>query len=1166
MGNVTKIIHKKGGVKSVIDLNKTTNITQNIITNSPYQIGEYKESTLPLSDNETLSLMDGTILSNNSYELLFNHIRELLKTNPELFTDINTYNLEVEETGECHKFVYQSYQENDQNYTLKLPTYDNSEIFHYICTRLKNTNTDKNLVKAEVNESYQIDPELADTFYITLTQADCHISIKQPTKPDFKYDLDVYFYQKVGNAKVTFDQNIRGIGNDTIEITHARDYVTYIKLTSITQGNVWMYRKIDTWYGATLSDVKAPQYKVTLALSFIGSTDWGYRNDHRGGVWGHNDSYGASLWSIPNSISFIDAFTQERMSLKAYYGNQFILGSRNLWTDNNRDYFDVGLGSLSSQQSFDQYEMLETDIKGYVSSYELSTGTFGRDKNKILVKTLSKNYETDVVPGDGEHLIAPSLNSNYNFSKPSTIYYTLYTNKPLQNISFRAGSYGSRCYRKDYNGVNYIISYTHVGYKKVKADLYYDDQLVKSQIFDIPNNGGTTTCNLDCNDLVLDWQAELDAIEAENARKLAIEKTKSFQGIFNTDSGSRVEIFRNVINSNESDPLTESDTSTESNDYQFTKIYDIGPNSSTDVVLKYDDVVRVYNISEREDVKFSFTKAIFNNSLGTFTSGNVLTYKTDDYYEMSVFRISNNFTITSQRCQGAGSLETDNTTFIKIRRNNLINKFISFNELTYFDDIEIGDVITPSPGAVLTFEKCNLVETGVGTNDYIVSELLSNYKISAKNGTLVQASGTVSTKDAGNIKIIHQGNTILEKSQNTSQTVTLSVGDFIECNDSTLSFNNINLLDYSSGRKVVTAVFADYLLISQDIVSNVSDTSKDLMTENLRNTLTNIENQVEKLQDQETISRILREVNSNSYNTSIENCISQLQDLQNSFDQIYTDGDLLQIGEDDLQLLQTAKNELSDEVQRLVNNKSYINKYNIALERLSNDISLLNEIQDKNLETIYKGIVEQYNTIIEKLPEMKSTDNLTDVITDVSDLITNLNSNISKYEQLHSNEFTSAINQLESDLQLLLNNLENTNTNYSVVNTSSIAINIENIRNNVIGLRIDKDQLTTEEEELNDSYTSLALKLTRLRDMITETSDNIKSVTEQFYQNVSSIDEGSEKASSLRTLISVYIDNILDICTENDNVKVLVQSVGTYDSQYTDEISTETGVIVLDLI
>ncbi len=1162
MGNVTKIIHKKGGVKSVIDLNKTTNITQNIITNSPYQIGEYKESALPLSDNETLTLMDGTILSNNSYELLFNHIRELLKTNPELFTDINTYNSEVEETGECHKFVYQSYQENDQNYTLKLPTYDNSKVFHYICTRLKNTNTDKNLVKAEVNESYQIDPELADTFYITLTQADCHITIKQPTKPDFKYDLDVYFYQKVGNAKVTFDQNVRGIGNDTIEISHARDYVTYIKLTSITQGNIWMYRKIDTWYGATLSDIKAPQYKVTLALSFVGSADWGGGGDNNG-YWGSSTSKAA----IPMEITFTDAFTQEPMHLKTFYGNQFIIGSRNLASDSKPDFVartensgnNPAISQLSSQQMFDQFEMLETDIKGYVSSYSIS------NYSDSFIKTLSKNFTG---PGSNLYYLYPCVEINQiNITKPSTIYYTLYTNKPLTNISFYIGKY-IWCKRGD----NAFGKYTRMMSKAIKADLYYDDELVKSQIFDIPNNGGTTTCNLDCSDLISDWQAEQNAIEVENAKKLAIEKAKSFTGTFNTDSGSRVEIFRNVLNSNESDSLTESDTSTdsdtstESNDYQFTKIYDIEPNSSTEVVLKYDDVVRVYNISEREDVKFSFTKAVFNNSLGTFTSGNVLTYKTGDYYEMSIFRISNNFTITSQRCQGAGSLETDNTTFIKIRRNNLINKFVSFNELTYFEDIEIGDVITPSPGSTLTFEKCNLVETGVGTNDYIVSELLSNYKINAKNGTLVQASGTISTKDAGSIRIIHQGNTILEKSGNTSQTITLSVGDFIECNDSTLSFNNINLLDYDSNKKVVTAVFADFILISQDIVSNVSDTSKDLMTENLRNTLTNVDNQVQKLQDQETIKSKLLEVNSDNYNTNIESCISQLQDLQNNFDQIYTDGDLLQISEDDLQLLQSSKNELSDETWRLENNKSYINKYNIALERTSNDILLLNSIQDKNLETIYKGIVEQYNTIIEKLPEMKSTDNLNDVITDVSDLINTLNGNISKYEQSHSSEFTSTINQLESDLQLLLNNLEIVNTNYSVVNTSSITINIENIRNNVMNLRIEKDELTAEEEEMNDQYTSLALKLTRLRDQITEISDNIKGTTEQFYQNISYIDEMKEIASSLRTSVSVYIDNILDIRTENNNTKVLVQSVGSYDSQYTDKITTETGVIALDLI
>jgi hypothetical protein len=1200
MGNVTKIIHKKGGVKSIIDLNKTTNITQNIITNSTYQIGEYKESNLPLSDNETLTLMDGRILSNNSYELLFNHIRELLKTNPELFTDINTYNLEVEETGECHKFVYQSYQENDENYTLKLPTYDNSEIFHYICTRLKNTNTDKNLVKAEVNETYVIDPELADTFYITLTQADCHISIKQPTKPDFKYDLDVYFYQKVGNAKVTFDQNVRGIRNDRIEITHARDYVTYIKLTSITQGNVWMYRKIDTWYGATLSDVKAPQYKVTLALSGVGSTDWG-RSIRNQSSW--------QCWAIPNNITFRDVYTDEPMNLKTYYGNQFIIGSRNLTTDTYKECiyhgasagYNIGTPSQASQQAFDQYKMLETDIKGYFTYYSVS---WDIDSNHELAKTLSKNYASFTV---GERfrrdttdtnwhwtIVKPTMNTKFDVTKPGTIYYTLYTNHPMKEISFKYGRsacIGDTWIRTDhtladnYDGEGYK-NYSGVSAQKIKADLYYDDHLVKSQIFDIPNNGGETQCVLNCNDLVTDWQAELDAIEAENARLLAIEKAKSFVGVFNVGENTHAEVYRYitpVADESGSSTETENSESTESTEALepvLTKIYTLMPGEN-EVVLKYDDIVRIYNDSEREDVKFSYNKSVFKNKIGDFTSGNVLTYKTEDYYEMEIFRIYDGYVLNLATCQGAGSIETDGTTFVKLIRNNLINKFISFNEICYFDDIEIGDVVVPSSGSTLTFEKCNLVETGNGTNQFIVSELFSNYKIKAVNGTLSQASGLVQTKDSGDIRIFHKDTKLVDIQGNAQETITLSVGDFIETNN-VLSVKNVNLQDYNAVKKVVTAVFDDFVIVSQDVISNVADTANGLVHNRVVELLENASAQETNIENYKSISNRTYDLNSNDLMENINNNINILKSNINDLELALSDAIVFDLDQENVDLFRSTIAELSDVVTTL-ENPDNIDKYEIAIRRALNSLKALNIVQNENLDSRYKGLVTKYNEIDARIPVIKTTENINNDVTDICDMIDTLNSDITQYETLHSEEFSKYTNEYDTNLQLILNNVDLVGSQYNVVSTGSVITNIDSVKRAIFDLKeeveipeiesgtessteVEIDPETAAKISKNNAIDACVVKLVNARNSIEEVSNDIVQKSQTFNSHIFDLVEMIKvDFEALRVSDSVKIDNILDIVRDNNQIRTLILSVGEYDSQYTDPIITETGVELVTL-
>ena len=1167
MGNVTKIIHKKGGVKSIIDLNKTTNITQNIITNSTYQIGEYKESNLPLSDNETLSLMDGRILSNNSYELLFNHIRGLLKTNPELFTDINTYNEEVKSTGECHKFVYQSYQENDENYTLKLPTYNNSEIFHYICTRLKNSNTDKNIVKAEVNDTYTIDPELADTFYITLTQTDCHISIKQPTKPDFKYDLDVYFYQKVGNVRVTFDRNVRGINNDEIEITHARDYVTYVKLTSITQGNIWMYRFIDTWYGATLSDIKAPQYKATLALSGVGEADWGR--------YIKNQSYW-QCWAIPNNITFLDVYSNEPMNLKTYYGNQFIIGSRNLGTDTYKEYVSIdnnynnsSTPYQESQQAFDQYKMTETDIKGYFTYYNVD---FDLDSNHVLAKTLSKNYasliyneQINVSSGWCWIINKPIIKQKLDVTKPSTIYYTLYTNHPLKNISFKYGT--SLCMAYVYYKNNSFFNnddhnnYSGVSVQKIKADLYYDDHLVKSQIFDIPNNGGETQCVLDCNDLVTDWRAELDSIEKENDRLLAIEKTKSFAGVFNVGEHTHTEIFRYTAPVKDESGTSSSGTETEGSEKVLTKIYSLTPGEN-EVVLKYDDIVRIYNDSERDDVKFSYNKSVFKNKLGDFTSGNVLTYKTDNYYELEVFRIYDGYVLNLATCQGAGSLETDSTTFIKLIRNNLINKFVSFNELCYFDDIEIGDVVVPSNGSTLTFEKCNLVETGTGTNQYIVSELYSDYKIKAVNGTLTQASGLVQTKDSGDLRIYHLDTKLADIKGSGQKTVTLSVGDFIETNN-VLSVKNVNLLDYNDVKKVVTAVFDDFTIVSQDVVSNTSDTANGLVHNRLVELLENASSQETNVTKYNEISTRTQNLNSNSLMKDINYNINILKTDINNMNSALSDATILKLDSDNLELFNNTISELSDVVTTLENTDN-VDKYEISIRKALSSLKSLNTVQNESLDSRYKGLVSKYSTINDRIPVIKTTKNIDNDVTDICDMFDSLNSDITQFETLHNSEFSKFSNEYETNLQLISDNSEKINSQYSVVSTGSIVTNLDTIKRAVYAMKTDgTDSETTAK---NTAIESLSVKLVNIRDSIEKASTDISTESQNFNTaTFDSLDKIKSDFDSLSTSDHVKIDNILDSVKDNNQIRTLMLSVGKYDSQYTDPIITETGIGLVTL-
>lgn len=369
MGKAQQLVFSKNGVKTILDLTNPTITYQTIQTNSPRQLGEIVESATYL-DDPNLDILDGQLLSGMDKPLFFNFIETLRRTHPDQFVDYGKFDDLVSETGECRKFGIDPENLSDKPQNIRLPKYHQGGLLYYIVTDVK-SDVQKPIVQAEVHDEYEIDPDLSQDFYLTLQSKNCNFTIKQPSKPNQKYELHFWIYQKQDNSTCHFPDNVRGPQNNQIDLYISYNYVTHFTLTTVTGGEVWMYNYDNFWFAPVVSGLKSPRYKVTVVFEFIEQN----KNDLNGEAYNtpclHNfriwDDYTNSLIKFPGP---------EYMPDGTGYGSQ--VGNQKIPT---RSYAILSNKETSNQlyytkNDFDAFEMNPHHIKCYYYSKNMCPAVY----------------------------------------------------------------------------------------------------------------------------------------------------------------------------------------------------------------------------------------------------------------------------------------------------------------------------------------------------------------------------------------------------------------------------------------------------------------------------------------------------------------------------------------------------------------------------------------------------------------------------------------------------------------------------------------------------------------------------------------------------------------------------------------------------------------------
>jgi hypothetical protein len=580
MGKAQQLVFSKNGVKTILDLTNPTITYQTIQTNSPRQLGEIVTSATPL-DDPNLDILDGQYVSGMEKPLFFNYLETTKRKHPDMFVDYGVFDEEVENNGECKKFGIDPENLSDKPQNIRLPKYKQGDLLYYIVTDVKSDVT-KPIVQAEVHDEYEIDPDLATDFYLTLQTKNCDFKIKQPSKPNQKYELHFWIYQKKDNSTCTFPQNVRGPQNNKIDLYISYNYVTHFTLTTITGGEVWMYNYDNFWFAPVVSGLKSPRYKVTVVFEFLEQN----KNDLNGQTYNtpclHNfriwDDYTNSLIKFPGpeympdgtgygssarSVHFparsyailsnqetvtqmyytkndFDAFPMKPHNIKCYFHSDDLHPATCTSSDNVNGVEYVGWHSTSRTELFPPPFITDAVINNtsertrkfspfncFKCSEEKVTSHWDY-KGGWYYQTIGRFSEvaSHFLTKGGSYRSMGGY-STY-FGKPITettenvkLDYTFYTNHPITRFSVNEGLYS-------------VMSNPHFGAssytRKLRVSMYWDDQLKKTQIYD-RTAGGTINFALDSADRIEDVQytPEVELPSVRDADLNMLESTMEYK-------------------------------------------------------------------------------------------------------------------------------------------------------------------------------------------------------------------------------------------------------------------------------------------------------------------------------------------------------------------------------------------------------------------------------------------------------------------------------------------------------------------------------------------------------------------------------------------------------------------------------------------------------------
>lgn len=303
----------------------------------------------------------------------------------------------------------------------------------YAGSTFGNISTGSNVVfheTSDLNPDFEIDTSKGQVFYISLNTDTSNISIKSIQDLSIIQRIEVYLYQKKGKAQANFPSNVYGENSNGIEIPETKGFCSKYVLTTFDAGTNYLLEKGPTWNVnfdiLTNSEVK-PNSKVKVTFTVL-DAPYTY--------------YGLS------SIKLFDAALDDYISFNGISTGSADLAD--LVLENNQNILEFNYINKIDYLNYIK-ELTENQIKARVytniDSVGEIVGSFGD------IQDTSRNWC-----------------SKASLSRNPTLVLTLDTNHLIQKVQFNNTV-------KNTSSTKYYAS-------KVLVQLYYDNTLVKSQVFE----------------------------------------------------------------------------------------------------------------------------------------------------------------------------------------------------------------------------------------------------------------------------------------------------------------------------------------------------------------------------------------------------------------------------------------------------------------------------------------------------------------------------------------------------------------------------------------------------------------------------------------------------------------------------------------------------------
>lgn len=283
---------------------------------------------------------------------------------------------------------------------------------------------------SDLNPNFEIDTSKGQVFYISLNTDVSNITIKSIQDLSIIQRIEVYVYQKKGGATASFPSNIFGENSNSISIPETKGFCTKFTLTTFDAGANYLLERGNTWNVnfdiLTDSEVK-PTSKVKVHFTIL-DAPYTY--------------YGLS------NIQLFDATLNDYISFNGVYTGTNDLAE--LVLENNQNCTEFNTINKSNYLEY-LNNLNENQIKASaytnIDSVGELVGSFGS------IQDTSRNWCSKAL-----------------ISRNPTLVLNLDTNHLIQKVKFNNTV-------KNTSTAKYFAS-------KVLVQLYYDNNLIKSQVFE----------------------------------------------------------------------------------------------------------------------------------------------------------------------------------------------------------------------------------------------------------------------------------------------------------------------------------------------------------------------------------------------------------------------------------------------------------------------------------------------------------------------------------------------------------------------------------------------------------------------------------------------------------------------------------------------------------